>query len=83
LEFDRVMVLMDDGETRGFLFGYDKLLGAKGPTAADIKNVQEGSFHTHARKAADLRIKPDARTEELIQTQRMSKFVSPELLTCH
>jgi DNA helicase II / ATP-dependent DNA helicase PcrA len=51
LEFDRVMVLMDDGETRGFLFGYDKLLGAKGPTAADIKNVQEGSFHTHAREA--------------------------------
>ena len=22
------MVLMDDGEARGFLFGYDKLLGA-------------------------------------------------------
>ncbi len=42
LEFDRVMVLMDDGEARGFLFGYDKLLGAKAPTAADIKNAQEG-----------------------------------------
>src|SRR5690606_32766836 len=33
---------MDDGEARGFLFGYDKLLGAKAPTAADIKNAQEG-----------------------------------------
>ena len=42
LEFDRVMVLMDDGEARGFLFGYDKLLGAKAPTAADIKNTQDG-----------------------------------------
>lgn len=42
LEFERVMVLMDDSEARGFLFGYDKLLGAKAPTAADIKNVQEG-----------------------------------------
>jgi len=42
LEFERVMVLMDDEEARGFLFGYDKLLGAKAPTAADIKNVQEG-----------------------------------------
>ncbi|MDR3416494.1 MAG: UvrD-helicase domain-containing protein [Nevskia sp.] len=42
LEFERVMVLMDDGEARGFLFGYDKLLGAKAPTAADIKNTQEG-----------------------------------------
>ncbi len=42
LEFERVMVLMDDREARGFLFGYDKLLGAKAPTAADIKNAQEG-----------------------------------------
>ncbi|WP_298282201.1 hypothetical protein [Acidocella sp.] len=42
LEFERVMVLMDDGEARGFLFGYEKLFGAKAPTAADIKNAQEG-----------------------------------------
>ncbi|PDT50853.1 MULTISPECIES: UvrD-helicase domain-containing protein [Sinorhizobium] len=42
LEFERVMVLMDDGEARGFLFGYDKLLGAKAATAADIKNAQDG-----------------------------------------
>lgn len=42
LEFERVMVLMNDGEARGFLFGYDKLLGAKAPTAADIRNAEEG-----------------------------------------
>lgn len=42
LEFERVMVLMDDGEARGFLFGYDKLLGAKAPSAADVKNTKEG-----------------------------------------
>jgi DNA helicase-2/ATP-dependent DNA helicase PcrA len=42
LEFDRVMVLMDDGDARGFLFGYDKLLGAKAPSASDLKNAQEG-----------------------------------------
>jgi DNA helicase II / ATP-dependent DNA helicase PcrA len=36
------MVLMDDEEARGFLFGYDKLLGARAPSAADIKNAQEG-----------------------------------------
>lgn len=42
LEFDRVMVLMDDGDTRGFLFGYDKLLGAKAPSASDLKNAEEG-----------------------------------------
>ncbi|PSJ41917.1 UvrD-helicase domain-containing protein [Allosphingosinicella deserti] len=42
LEFDRVMVLMDDGDSRGFLFGYDKLLGAKAPSASDLKNAEEG-----------------------------------------
>lgn len=42
LEFDRVMVLMDDEEARGFSFGFDKLLGAKELTAADINNVKEG-----------------------------------------
>lgn len=42
LEFERVMVLMDDGEARGFRFSFDKLLGAKAPTATDIKNAQEG-----------------------------------------
>lgn len=42
LQFERVMVLMDDEEARGFLFGYDKLLGAKAPTVADTKNAMEG-----------------------------------------
>lgn len=42
LEFDRVMVLMDDAEARGFMFGYEKLFGAKERTAADIKNESEG-----------------------------------------
>jgi DNA helicase-2/ATP-dependent DNA helicase PcrA len=42
LEFDRVMVLMDDGDARGFLFGYDKLLGARPLSASDLRNVQEG-----------------------------------------
>ena len=42
LEFDRVMVLMDDGDARGFLFGYDKLLGAKALSEADVRNAQDG-----------------------------------------
>ena len=42
LEFERVMVVMDDGDARGFLFGYDKLLGAKAATATDLKNTMEG-----------------------------------------
>jgi len=42
LEFERVMVLMDDGDARGFMFDYDKLMGAKSISATDIKNVKEG-----------------------------------------
>lgn len=42
LEFDRVMVIMDDAEARGFLFGYEKLFGAKAQSATDLKNAREG-----------------------------------------
>jgi DNA helicase II / ATP-dependent DNA helicase PcrA len=42
LEFDRVMVIMDDQEARGFMFGYDKLFGAKEPSATDLKNEADG-----------------------------------------
>lgn len=42
LEFDRVMVVIDDSEARGFLFSYEKLFGVKEPSANDIKNEQEG-----------------------------------------
>ncbi len=42
LEFERVMVILDDEEARGFRFSFDKLFGAKAPTATDIKNVQAG-----------------------------------------
>jgi flavin-dependent dehydrogenase len=47
---------------------------ARLPSGAPI-----AGFHTRARKASDLRIKRDAWTEELIQTQHVSKFVSPKL----
>jgi DNA helicase-2/ATP-dependent DNA helicase PcrA len=41
-EFERVMVLMDAVETRGFMFDYEKLFGVKPQTAADERNVREG-----------------------------------------
>jgi len=46
LEFERVMVLMDDSEARGFLFGYEKFFGAKEQSATDIKNEREGKETT-------------------------------------
>lgn len=42
LEFARVMVIMDDAEARGFMFGYEKLFGAKAASPTDLKNTQEG-----------------------------------------
>ena len=42
LEFPRVMVILDDQESRGFLFSYDKLLGAKAKSDTDIANERSG-----------------------------------------
>ncbi|MEX2411368.1 MAG: UvrD-helicase domain-containing protein [Candidatus Paceibacterota bacterium] len=42
LQFPRVMVIMDDDESRGFLFSYEKLFNAKSPTKTDRENESEG-----------------------------------------
>ena len=42
LEYPHVMVIIDDEEARGFMFSYEKLLGAKAPTSRDIKNKTDG-----------------------------------------
>ena len=41
LEFPRVVVILDDDEARGWSFSYDKLLGAKSPSASDIRNQKQ------------------------------------------
>jgi len=43
LEYPRVMVIISDEEAGGFLFSYDRLLGAKSPTDADIRNENAGN----------------------------------------
>jgi len=42
LEFPRVMVIIDDAQSRGFLFSYDKLFGIKDKTDADMRNERDG-----------------------------------------
>jgi DNA helicase-2/ATP-dependent DNA helicase PcrA len=42
LEYDRVMVILDDEESRGFLFSYDKLFGSRDLSAADLQNIADG-----------------------------------------
>lgn len=43
LEFERVMVILDDEEAGGNQFSYEKLLGAKDLSKIDIKNIEEGN----------------------------------------
>ena len=42
LEFERVMVIIDDSEAKGFMFSYDKLFGVKELTETDIKQIEAG-----------------------------------------
>lgn len=42
LEFDRVMVIIDDSEAEGPLFSYDKLFGVKELSETDKKNMIDG-----------------------------------------
>ena len=42
LEFDRVMVIIDDSEARGFMFSYDKLFGVKGLSETDKRHKDAG-----------------------------------------
>jgi DNA helicase-2/ATP-dependent DNA helicase PcrA len=43
LEFDRVLIVLDDSEARGFLFLYEKLFGPKLLSDQDRKNAAEGA----------------------------------------
>jgi DNA helicase-2/ATP-dependent DNA helicase PcrA len=40
-EFERVLVVLDDGEGRHFQFSYDKLLGLKPPSRTDVENKNQ------------------------------------------
>ena len=42
LEFSRVMVVIGDGEARGFMFSFEKLFGARSKSRSDRTNEDEG-----------------------------------------
>ena len=46
LQFPRVMVVIDDQEARGFMFSYDKLLGAKALSSTDLGHIEAGEETT-------------------------------------
>ncbi len=43
LQFSRVMVILDDEDARGFLFSYEKLLGAEPLSTKDVANEKAGA----------------------------------------
>ena len=49
LEYKRVAVIMDDDESGGFLFSYEKLFGAKNLSDTDRSNISEGKDNTISR----------------------------------
>jgi DNA helicase-2/ATP-dependent DNA helicase PcrA len=49
LEFERVMAILDDKESKGFLFSYEKLFGAKELSQKDIDNENDGIDSAIAR----------------------------------
>lgn len=42
LEYDRVLVIIDDEESKGFMFSYDKLFGLKSLSDSDNQNIKDG-----------------------------------------
>lgn len=49
LEYDHVMVIMNDNESVGRMFSYGKLSGTMAPTATDIRNMNEGKDNSIER----------------------------------
>lgn len=51
LEFNRVMAILDDEESNGFLFKYNKLLGTESLSDTDRKNIESGKDNVLSRTA--------------------------------
>lgn len=77
LEFPRVMVIIDDDESKGFMFSYDKLFGVKQKTTTDLKNELEGK-DTSIKRTQRLFYVTCSRAEESLAIVVYSK--SPNLV---
>ena len=84
LEFERVMVIIDDSEAKGFLFSYDKLFGIKGLSDTDKKNLSEGKetsiertqrlfYVTCTRAKSSLAVVMYANNPEGVKTEAIKK----------
>lgn len=94
LEFDRVMVIIDDSESKGFLFSYDKLFGVKDLSDRDKQNLSEGKetsvertkrlfYVTCTRAKNSLAVVMYTNNPERVKTESVSKkwFTENEIVT--
>jgi DNA helicase-2/ATP-dependent DNA helicase PcrA len=67
LEFDRVMVIMDDKEARGFSFKYENLFGGKGAGDKTVESTKRLFYVTASRAKESLALVAYASSPELVQ----------------
>ncbi|MHB1117729.1 UvrD-helicase domain-containing protein [Sideroxydans sp.] len=67
LEFDRVMVIMDDKEARGFLFKYEDLFGGKAAGDKTVENTKRLFYVTASRAKESLALVAYSSSPERIQ----------------
>lgn len=67
LEFERVMVIMDDEEARGFMFKYENLFGAKSVTDPSVEAVRRLFYVTCSRAQQSLALVAYAASPEQVR----------------
>lgn len=73
LEFDRVMVIMDDSEARGFMFKYEDLFGGKAPGSKTVDGTKRLFYVTCSRAKESL-----ALIAYTMEPERVQSFVIKE-----
>ena len=83
LEFDRVMVIMDDKEARGFLFKYEELFGGKASGDKTVESTKRLFYVTASRARESLALVAYSSSPEQIQefVLREGWFSQDEILT--
>lgn len=68
LEFDRVMVIMDDAEARGFLFKYEDLFGGKAAGEKTVESTKRLFYVTSSRAKESLALVAYSSAPDRIQS---------------
>jgi DNA helicase-2/ATP-dependent DNA helicase PcrA len=68
LEFDRVMVIMDDEEARGFMFKYDDLFGGKVAGDKTVESTKRLFYVTASRAKESLALVAYSSSPDRVKT---------------